>query len=91
MFLRPFGTRTNHTLELNEIPSLYIPSEPKEEEAEAKSVPKPILKQILPEDIDNGNPSDHPPCYQELFLSPAMLETADLPTYSQVLEAVEEI
>ena len=91
-FKRPFGTRINHILELNEIPSLYAPTEPqtKEEEADAKSVPKPILKKMLPEDVDNAYPIDLPPCYQELFLSPAMLETADLPTYSQVLDAAQE-
>jgi hypothetical protein len=45
---------------------------------------------MVPEDEDNAYPLDHPPCYQELFLSPAMLEAADLPTYSQVLDAAQE-
>ena len=91
-FKRPFGTRINHILELNEIPSLYAPPEPetKEGEAEATVVPNHILKKILPEEEDNAYPSDHPPCYQELFLSPTMLGPADLPTYSQVREGVQE-
>ena len=29
--------------------------------------------------------ADQPPCYQELFLNPAMLTMEDLPTYSQVI------
>ena len=45
---------------------------------------------MVPEDEDNAYPLDHPPCYQELFLSPGMLEAADLPTYSQVLDAAQE-
>ena len=87
---RPFGTRKNHILELNEIPSVYSLAEPKtkEEEAEEKHVPQSLLNEISPE--DDALTHDHPPCYQELFLNPAMLETADLPTYSEVLEAIEE-
>ena len=90
--LRPFGTRITHILDLNDIPSLYAQSEPqtREKQAEANSVPEYIQKKNLPEEEDNAYPSDHPPCYQELFLSAAMLETADLPTYSQVLDAAQE-
>ena len=90
--LRPFGTRINHILDLNDIPSLYAQSEPqtREKQAEANSVPEYIQKKNLPEEEDNAYPSDHPPCYQELFLSPTMLGPADLPTYSQVREGVQE-
>ena len=90
--LRPFGTRINHILDLNEIPSLYAQPEQqtKEKQAEANSVPESIQKKNLPEEEDNAYPSDHPPCYQELFLSPTMLGPADLPTYSQVREGVQE-
>ena len=84
---RPFGTRRNHILELNDIPNIYLTADPptKEEEANGKDCPTSALKDICPE--DPSLPGDAPPCYQELFLSPAMLETADLPTYSQVLQA----
>ena len=90
--LRPFGTRINHILDLNEIPNLYAQPEQqtKEKQAEANSVPESIQKKNLPEEEDNAYPSDHPPCYQELFLSPTMLGPAYLPNYSQVREGVQE-
>ena len=77
-------------MELNEIPE--VPAEyvvrntnTKEEEAvEDKKPPaRPKEGWVAPEDGD----TDRPPCYQELFLNPALLETSELPTYTEVLEA----
>ena len=93
-YFRPFGTRRTHILELNEIPQLYQTYRPyvKEVEALVKDDHDPLVKNDpdLQQDEEDNAMADQPPCYQELFLNPAMLATEDLPTYSQVLRGCHQ-
>ena len=72
---RPYGTEENYFLTLNEIPE--IPYNTKENNERVKEE-----KQADTDEREN----DKPPGYQELFLNPSLLETSELPTYTDVLE-----
>ena len=87
--IRPYGTEENYFLTLNEIPE--IPYKIKENNDRAKEEKEAEKKNPLSKLMEDWKAleereKDNPPGYQELFLNPTLLETSELPTYTDVME-----